>query len=222
MSDRLVHQRTKGPASTPAARLIELQNALSATERDLDAAKARVEELEAQYDIYHRTNDVSFGNIPAAQYRCDFWLWEWLLNENPQINCVYELGTWHGGFSWWLWAQAKARKIGFQTFDSVIQREHLPPYSFHKVDVFASAEALGGAMREDEPCVVFCDNGNKPRELHTYSKELRSTESLLVVHDWNTEFFPEDIPDNVTMVYEDFCVMLGSLTRVFRLKESEQ
>src|SRR5207342_3592824 len=122
MSERLTHQRTKGPASTPAARLIELQNALSATERDLAAAKARVEELESQYDIYHRTNDVSFGGIPVAQYRCDFWLWEWLLNENPQVRAVFELGTWHGGFAWWLWAQTQARGIAFETFDSVIQQ----------------------------------------------------------------------------------------------------
>lgn len=220
MTERLTHQRTKGPASTPAARLIELQNALSATERDLADANARLAKLEAQYDIYHRTSDVSFGGIPVAQYRCDFWLWEWLLNENPQIRAIFELGTWKGGFAWWLNAQAQARELAFSTFDSLIPERTMPADAFNKMDVFASSETLGALFRGWEPCVVFCDNGNKPRELHTYSKELRHPDSLLVVHDWNTEFFPEDIPNNVTMVYEDFCVMLGSLTRVFRLKET--
>ena len=39
-----------------------------------------------------------------------------------------------------------------------------------------------------------------------------------MVHDWNVEFMPDDVPDGVVEVYGDLCDELGSLTRVFRLK----
>lgn len=219
MSERLVHQRTKGPASTPAARLVELQNELSHTQRLLTEAEARADRLQADYDIYHRVGDVSFGGIEVAQWRCDFWMWEYVLNDNSQLKAIFELGTWLGGFSWWLAGQCRARDMHFETYD-MTRPQFRPPPMFIRLDVFADREFIGETIRGYEPCVVFCDNGNKPREMAEYSQEIRSPESLLVVHDWGTEFMPDDVPDNLTMVYGDFCESLGSLSRVFRLKES--
>ena len=218
MSERLQHRRGKGPVSTPAARLVELQNELSRTQRLLAETEAKVARLEHQYDIYHRTSDVSFGGIQAAQYRADFWLWEYLLNDNPHLQAVFELGTWEGGFSWWLWAQCQVRELHFETYDMTVTESRKPP-GFRKIDVFADRDHIGDIMREWEPCVVFCDNGNKPRELREYSLEIGHSGSLIVVHDWGTEFLPSDVPDNVVEVYGDLCDELGSLTRVFRLKD---
>ena len=105
----------------------------------------------------------------------------------------------------------------FETYD-MVRSEHRKPPMYMKLDVFADRDDIGQAIRDYEPCVVFCDNGNKPREMQEYSREIRSPESLLVVHDWNVEFMPDDVPDGVVEVYGDLCDELGSLTRVFRLK----
>lgn len=213
------HNRSKGPPSTPALRLVELNRELVRTRAVLKEASDEYAKLERRLQQFTTIGGVSFGGIPAAQVWCDFVLWESLLNET-KFRAIIELGTWQGGFSWWLWAQTRARRgMNFYTFDAIAPERLVP--DFERRDIFADAAHLGALMRANEPCIVFCDNGNKPRELQTFSKELRSQESLLVVHDWGTEMQPEDVPDNVEMVYEDFCKELGSISRVFRLKENK-
>lgn len=219
MSERLIHQRTKGPASTPAQRLVELQNELSYTQGALRAAEGKIVVLEQDLSRYVTVGDVSFGGVEALQVWADFILWEQLLNSH-KFKAIIELGTCQGGFAWWLWAQTKARGgMNFYTFDAVPPPGRVP--EFERVDVFAQADYLGKLMRHNEPCVVLCDNGNKPRELKTFAQELRDPDSLLVAHDWGTEFLPEDIPDNVEMVYGDFCERLHSISRVFRLRRDD-
>lgn len=217
MNERLTHRRSKGPVSTPATRLVELQNELAHTQRLLAEAEAETERLQQDNSLYHTWQGVSFGGIPMAQMRCDLMLWETVLNDNPQLQAIFELGTWFGGFGWWLWAQSQARDLHFETYDMTVS-EHKKPPGFRRIDVFAERQHLGEVFREWEPCLVFCDNGNKPREMAEYSLEIRHPESLLVVHDWGTEFQPEDVPDGVAEVYGDFCDQIGSMTRVFRLK----
>jgi hypothetical protein len=135
---------------------------------------------------------------------------------------VFELGTWEGGFAWWLWAQCQVRGIEFGTFDAIQPNQVLPADgSFTRLDIFAESKSLGARFRLLEPCLVFCDNGNKPRELRTFAAELRHPDSLLVVHDWGTEMLPEDVPDTVEMVYREFCEELGSISRVFRLRRDD-
>jgi len=216
--ERLTHQRTKGPASTPAQRLVELQNALTTTERELTAAQEDVERLRGTLARFHSMRETSFGGIPMAQIAADMILWEAVLNENP-VDAIFEIGTWQGGFSWWLYAQSLARDIFFQTFDAVQPDRNIP--AFLRVDVFAEAKMLGKRFRAFEPCVVFCDGGNKPRELRTFAQELRDPRSLLFAHDWGEEIGPDDVPDTVEMVYGEFCEQLGSVTRVFKLREAE-
>ena len=179
----------------------------------------KADALQAKLERFHLMTETSFGGIPMAQIWADMILWEAVLNDNPQVEAIFEIGTWQGGFSWWLYAQSLARDIFFQTFDAIQPERDVP--SFYRIDVFAETALLGKRFRSFEPCVVFCDGGNKPRELHTYAAELRSQDSLLLVHDWGTEMLPGDVPDTVEMVYEPFCVELGSVTRVFRLKESD-
>jgi hypothetical protein len=216
--ERLTHQRSKGPVSTPAQRLVELQNALTYTEQQLADARSEAAELAEALARFHRMSDTSFGGIPMAQIAADMILWEAVLNENP-VDAIFEIGTWQGGFSWWLYAQSLARDIYFQTYDAIVPERSIP--TFYKVDVFAASKMLGKRFRAFEPCVVFCDGGNKPRELNTFAAELRDPASLLLVHDWGDEIGPADVPDSVVMVYREFCEDLGSITRVFRPKERD-
>lgn len=164
---------------------------------------------------YEQLGGVSFAGIPVAQVWADFVLWESILNERT-YEAIFEIGTWEGGFSHWLWAQCNARRMRFYTFDAVVPKRWVP--EFRRKDVFADVKGIGMMMRLNEPCVVLCDNGNKPRELREFSAELEHPDSLLVVHDWGTEIQPEDVPDTVEMVYGDFCEDLGSMSRVFKLR----
>ena len=66
-------KRTKGPASTPAQRLVELQTGASTrrkARRD-EALRPQINALRGQADRYHRMADTSFGGITMAQIRCD-------------------------------------------------------------------------------------------------------------------------------------------------------
>lgn len=216
MPERIPHKRTKGPVSTPAQRLVELQQEINWRDEQILELQATVNVLQRDFDRYHRMADTSFGGIAMAQIRADQVLWEAVLNSNPQIRAIFEIGTWQGGFSWWLWAQCEARGLFFQTYDPIVPDKLVP--NFEQRDVFADAKQLGGWFRGWEPCIVFCDGGNKPRELNTFADELTSTESILFVHDWGEEILLEDIPDSLVMDYREYCLDLGSITRVFRLK----
>jgi len=211
--------RSKGPVSTPGARMIELNSQLQRTQVALGESLNEINSLEKKLARFTEFGEVSFGGVRMAQIWADMIVWEGILNIR-KFRAIIELGTFEGGFSWWLWAQTQVRKgMNFYTYDSRVPEN--PPPGFEKKDVFACADELGKIMRLNEPCVVFCDNGNKPREMEIFSKELRDVNSVLVVHDWGTEFLPEDIPDTVEMVYGDFCEEIGSVSRVFRIKENK-
>lgn len=219
MSERILHHRTKGPASTPAQRLIELQQEIRFLEGRIDGLKSSEQDLKNRLDCFYRMQDVSFGGIQMAQQWADLWMWERVLNDNPQLKAIFEIGTWKGGFSWWLWAQTSARRMHFATYDAIEPERTIPGFS--RADVFAEYAPLGITFRAWEPCLVFCDGGNKPRELKTFVEQLEHPESLLVVHDWGTEFTEADVHAGVRMVYGDFCEELGAISRVFQLKEND-
>ena len=218
MSERLVHQRTKGPASTPAQRLVELQQELLHTQQRLTEETGRATSAERRLLRYEELGHVSFGGIKAAQIWADFFLWEGLLNDQ-RFHAIIELGTWQAGFSWWLWAQTQARKQSFWTFDAIVPDN--PPPGFTKLDVFAEVASITTIFRQVEPLVLFCDNGNKPREIQTFAPLLKHEDSLIVVHDWETEIGPDDIPDTVEMVAGSFCDDIRSMSRVFRLRRDD-
>jgi len=154
--------------------------------------------------------------VPVAQYWAEFVLWEGLLNERV-YDYIIELGTMEGGFSLYLAAQAQFRGVGFRTYDVHVPKRQIP--GFVQIDIFAGAEEIGEHMRRHDPVIAFCDGGNKPRELKTFSRYV-TPESTLVVHDWGSEMLSSDIPDNVEMTHENWCLELGSASRVFKVKDA--
>jgi hypothetical protein len=152
-----------------------------------------------------------------AQYWCDLYLWEAVLNYNPQLKRIIELGTWLGGFSLYLQMQANIRDMWFITYDSIdFNTKAHKTIPFVRKDIFACEEEIGEQI-SSLPTILLCDNGNKAREIKTFSPYLTQN-SILVVHDWMTEVFPDDIPDYLEEVYGDFCDEIGSISRVFRKK----
>lgn len=167
-----------------------------------------------QSDPLHDFAFGSFGGFSCAQFWVDFLLWEAVLNTNRQIETIIEIGTWQGGFSRYLHAQAQHRGMGFVTYDSIVPE--LPPTGFTHLDVFRYPEDVVDAA--DGPTALFCDGGNKPRELRTFPP-LMPDGSIFFVHDWGTETLPSDVPDFLEEIYGDFCDQIGSITRVFKLGE---
>lgn len=155
----------------------------------------------------------SFGGHPLAQYLCDLMVWELVLNNNPEVTGIVELGTYQGGFSWFLDAQARARGIEFRTYDILLPE--VEPPGFRQLDIYRYSDQvdLGGRY----PVALFCDGGNKPRELKRFPP-MCAPGSVFLVHDWGTETLPTDVPDFLEELYGDFCDSIGSVTRVFRMK----
>lgn len=159
---------------------------------------------------------VSFGGIPMAQYLADFLLWEALLNENPQLQGIVELGTWEGGFSWVLWAQTQARGLEFLTVD--VKRPDREPPNFEQIDIYRFSGELAQRFKAMGPIALFCDGGNKPRELRTFPPDLAEG-SVVVVHDWGSETLPKDVPDFLEEMYGEYCDRIGSASRVFKMRD---
>lgn len=145
-----------------------------------------------------------------SQYLCDLMLWELVLNNNPQVTGIVELGTYQGGFSWVLDAQARARNISFDTYD-IIEPAVKPP-GFTKLDFYRYPELV---QLGDRPVALLCDGGNKPRELKTFPP-MCAPGSMFFVHDWGTETLPEHVPDFLEEWHGEFCDSIGSATRVFK------
>lgn len=202
-------------AKTPAQRVVEVEQQLAVADDRIAGLRAQVNELRREASRWREMRGSSFGGIPMAQLPVDLWLWEAVLNENPALQGIVEIGTWQGGLSWWLYAQAQARGIGFRTFDTIQPARTAPQW--RKVDVFAEPEQVAEEIRAfGEPVVVFCDGGNKPRELRTFAPMLKDPRSLIAVHDWGTEMQPTEVPDGLVEAYGDRCDADGSITRWFR------
>ena len=159
---------------------------------------------------------MSFAGVKAAQILADYWLWEAILNGEEEARGIVELGTGTGGFSLYLDAQAQARDLFFRTYDVIAPERRIP--GFVRCDIYAMARDIGLHLERNDPVVLFCDGGNKPREIKTFSTYL-TPKSLIVVHDWGTEMLASDVPENVTEVYGELCNELGSMSRCFRVKE---
>jgi hypothetical protein len=123
---------------------------------------------------------------------------------------VIEFGTGTGAFSVYLATYCKLTDGSFHTFDT----HALSPHSFsdrndrclsavtclggthHNADVFADGTI--GTVSElirssDGPAFVYCDNGDKPREVETYRAALRPGD-FLGVHDFPEEITGDDLP----------------------------
>lgn len=134
----------------------------------------------------------------------DLKFWEALLNEYEDhgLKWILELGTYQGGMSFYLYSQAYARGFWFATIDVTLPDGNVPPL-FHLHDLATGFPKNVSEYVDKYPGVLFCDNGNKPKEVQQFKDQIHP-ESLIVIHDWMIEFMPTDIPDDyrVTMMGE--------------------
>ncbi|MDP3767929.1 MAG: hypothetical protein Q8S13_07930 [Dehalococcoidia bacterium] len=108
----------------------------------------------------------------------------------PQI--VVELGTDEGGFSAWLadlvapWGGKVWTFDREVKFDPALLDGRFPNLAFKQGDVLdlrAGGHYVAGLISTPAPTLIYCDNGNKVREIELYAPLLR-VGSLLATHDY--------------------------------------
>ena len=120
---------------------------------------------------------------------------EIISNFDPEV--VVELGTKHGGFTEIL---------------QDITKDTTPIYSYDHMELrkisgfrsnvyFIVSDILLNPQKDieeicgsDKRVLLYCDNGNKTRELELYAKYLKKGD-MLGVHDWGTEVFYDKVKD---------------------------
>ena len=134
-----------------------------------------------------------FGR-PVGQSWDDLGLWEKVLNEFDHLRWIVELGTWEGGMSFYLAAQCFARRMVFHTFDKNSPTEWV--CNFQKRDVlnYLLPDKVMDLIHA-HPGILFCDDGNKRKEVLFYHFRLHKR-SFIAVHDWGIEFEQDDIPES--------------------------
>lgn len=176
-------------------------------------------------DIWNTT----YCGVPAIQAWQDFMLWERFLNEAHGTSLM-ELGTFLGGFTLYLQHQAYSRGMTFYTVDWQVFANFDDPEGalslngtkdfFNHLDVWGPefSNLLDGILAAEKVFVLFCDGGNKPKEMQTFIPRLRPGD-LVATHDWGNEITSvdlESVKHLIEPVLLNECEELQSLTRFFR------
>lgn len=129
----------------------------------------------------------------AAQHILDVDAWDDFLGAN-KVCSIIELGTGSGSFSNVLESHVEY----FFTFDNKLPDHNIE--NFYNADILQDVEFISRFILDAPyPLVLFCDNGDKPREVQLYSPFLDQGD-FLAVHDFQIEIMPEDIPFNFDLV----------------------
>jgi hypothetical protein len=142
--------------------------------------------------------DNTFCGAQISQAWRDLPLWEQFFNRHL-FQGLIELGTWRGGMAAFLAMQCKARNIRFATIDSkahILENREIIEFldgSCLTMDVF-NLELISGVIQAmPKPLLLFCDNGDKRREVRDIAPLLKP-DDFVAVHDWNSEIGADDIP----------------------------
>lgn len=144
----------------------------------------------------------TFMGLRMDQEWIDINIWEHFFAQNP-VKTFVELGTGNGGLSIYFALQCYHRGIKFHTFDNQNWIDYNSPLpaslrmrdAFHHIDIFNDAKQVIGVMETcEKPMAIFFDDGDKPKEWRTFAPHTLPGD-FLIVHDWETEFFPQDVGD---------------------------
>jgi len=152
--------------------------------------------------------DSKIFGMRVQQNACSMILIDNLINTNPEITQIIELGTGHGALSIFLAMSGMVRKAEINTFD-IIDPDYIDQFSrfgitYHKIDVLSDTaqEIIRNAISKGRT-FLLCDNGNKKEELLLYYKMLKEGDFLLV-HDWGYEIKNKDLPKDFYDIYEPY------------------
>lgn len=164
-----------------------------------------------------------FLGMKSVQWQSDYWLWEKFFLDNP-IKKFIELGYGYGATSLFFILQGYQHGFDYIGFDSkkayVLENPIAEYISLHDKfiggDIFEDKKAIiiDYIEKSNEPLLLYCDNGDKPKEVSTFSPYLLPGD-YVVVHDWGTEIKQKDIPSYLEECFTELPDEVGSLTRWF-------
>ena len=121
-----------------------------------------------------------------------------IINENPAIKRIIELGTYTGSMAIALGLEGVRKGIEVQTFNCEEQTTAETQRILNKLDVirnildiFEPPNIPKIKALFDKPVYLLCDNGNKRAEFHLFVQYLKPG-SVVSVHDYGVEFMPKD------------------------------
>ena len=175
-------------------------------------------------DIFHNTGAFSFLGVTSQQQFSDLVAWE-IFFQKYTIEYFAELGTGRGGMSLYFLLMALQRKFKFRTYDhtypsrvaSTRLGEKLEFWNYlRQADIFLEVDKEIIVGDFSRPIMLYCDNGDKPREVAEYGSQLLPGD-FLAVHDFEVEIFEDEIPSRFSPILLDTCEKLGCLTRFYEV-----
>lgn len=173
----------------------------------------------------YNVQTASFLGCSMQQCWADLAVWEKFLNKFP-IKSLIELGTGYCGMSAFLLLQCIQREAVFGTFDiKRNSRLNLPLHkiinlknTFFEMDIFAERETIQYTIENaPKPLLLFCDNGDKPKEFEFFVPSLKSGD-YVAVHDWPSEINGDDVRGfSIEPVLWQECEGWGSFTRFWKV-----
>ena len=176
------------------------------------------------HDVFH----TSLFGVQILQQWADLAALGLFLNR-CHLRGIAEIGTYKGGLSLYLLAQAMSDGARFITFD-IVRHPELdgePHKSFGLDAHLVEADIFGRgrdvlldflSVEDNHPLLLYCDGGNKPREVQMFT-EFLSSNDYIAAHDWGMEILDSDIEPVahlVRPVFHQVCAELGSMTRFWR------
>lgn len=146
----------------------------------------------ADWKWYHK-----FCGIEMPSNFYTFHIFSTIIDENPQIERIIELGTYTGSMAIALGLEGIRKGIEVITIN-IHDELTLPTKKIlNKLDVkimicdiFSKREEIKNLF--DKPVYLLCDNGNKKDEFAAFVPYLKSG-SIVSAHDWEVEIAPKDI-----------------------------
>lgn len=160
-----------------------------------------------------------FGAVMGQTFPVLF-IFEWILNFYP-IKYIVEIGTGTGGLSAFLQLQANIRGLDFVTYDALNRFKDKgntlaanPPINLakhinhQKMNIFEqpTIDEISAVLKK-HVALVYCDNGDKPKEMKTFAPFLKPG-SIIGTHDWHDKFGIEQMVKdlNLEMILEEQCI----------------
>lgn len=149
----------------------------------------------------------TFLGTEVSQNQLAIPMWESVLR-NIEFSRIIELGTWRGDFSVYFLMFCIQREAEFYTYDIVRRRrtrvkQLLEFDKCHRVrDIFKHKQEIIELIQRPGRTILFCDNGDKQREVDTFAPHLKSRD-IIAVHDWMTEVFPDSTTEKLIDLFPD-------------------
>lgn len=184
-------------------------------------------ELGPLHDIFNTT----FFGVRAIQHWSDVVLWELFFNEHPDIRLVIELGSGGHGLSIIFALHAVTRgfelvmvdRKRYKSLDWPLPRLLRLEETSHVIDLFSDYGrewVIDLLQSKLHPLLLFCDNGDKPKEFAQFVPHL-SLGDYVGVHDWELEFWPKDAQVEGVHLEPwqfDLAGQMGGSTRIWKVQ----